>query len=682
MCVIDIAPEACMRVMHRCRSILPVLPALLLACGDGETPPGPTEPDRAPVPTSMAITPSSVTLAAFGQTVQLTATVRDQGGQPMAGVPVNWASSDAGVVTVDAAGVVMAVDNGSTNVTATVRGGGASAAATVTVAQRVAELRLSPIPEVFRALGDTLRMSAGALDASGNMVTGIEVAWSSTDESVVTVDATGLVTAVGNGHARVDVMVASRSADAEFRVEQQATAIQVSPAADTLRWLGDTLQLSAEAFDANRYVVGSADFSWSSSDESVATVDATGLVTAEGVGTVEITAAVAGSDITDTATLQVEALPARDVLIALYNATDGPNWKNSENWLTDAPLGSWHGIRTDYRDETMVRAIDLHDNGLNGRLPPELGNILSLTRLAMTGNEQLAGPIPPELGHLVSLVDLVLKYNELSGPIPPELGDFANLKILNLWNNSLTGSIPPELARLAGLSELWLANNELTGPIPTEFGGMAGLREMMLEGNKLSGAIPPEFAGLKAVEGLRLGANELTGSIPPALGALPAVQTLSLWGNKLSGSIPPEIGNLPNVSYIALGQNELEGAVPAEFGNLVSLRVLLLGKNKLSGSIPPELGDLGGLRVLALMENALTGSIPPEVAGLTKLEELYIQDNQGLTGSIPQEFVNLRLDEFWWYRTQLCAPANQAFQAWLSTVGQNLGAGTCAAGAP
>ena len=678
MCVIDIAPEACMRVMHRCRSILPVLPA----CGDGETPPGPTEPDRAPVPTSMAVTPESVTLAAFGQTVQLTATVRDQGGQPMAGVPVNWASSDAGVVTVDAAGVVMAVDNGSTNVTATVRGGGASAAATVTVAQRVAELRLSPIPEVFRALGDTLRMSAGALDASGNMVTGIEVAWSSTDESVVTVDATGLVTAVGNGHARVDVMVASRSADAEFRVEQQATAIQVSPAADTLRWLGDTLQLSAEAFDANRYVVGSADFSWSSSDESVATVDATGLVTAEGVGTVEITAAVAGSDITDTATLQVEALPARDALIALYNATDGPNWKNSENWLTDAPLGSWHGIRTDYRDETMVRAIDLHDNGLNGRLPPELGNILSLTRLAMTGNEQLAGPIPPELGHLVSLVDLVLKYNELSGPIPPELGDLANLKILNLWNNSLTGSIPPELARLAGLSELWLANNELTGPIPTEFGGMAGLREMMLEGNKLSGAIPPEFAGLKAVEGLRLGANELTGSIPPALGALPAIQTLSLWGNKLSGSIPPEIGNLPNVSYIALGQNELEGAVPAEFGNLVSLRVLLLGKNKLSGSIPPELGDLGGLRVLALMENALTGSIPPEVAGLTKLEELYIQDNQGLTGSIPQEFVNLRLDEFWWYRTQLCAPANQAFQAWLSTVGQNLGAGTCAAGAP
>ena len=124
-------------ITNMCRGlgILPVLSAVFVACGDGERAPGPTEPDRTPVPASMAITPESARLAAFGQSVQLTATVRDQGGQPMAGVPVNWASGDAGVVTVDAAGLVTAVDNGTTSVTATVRGGGASAAASVTVAQ-------------------------------------------------------------------------------------------------------------------------------------------------------------------------------------------------------------------------------------------------------------------------------------------------------------------------------------------------------------------------------------------------------------------------------------------------------------------------------------------------------------------------------------------------------------------
>ena len=44
------------------------------------------------------------------------------------------------------------------------------------------------------------------------------------------------------------------------------------------------------------------------------------------------------------------AEPDRTVLEALYNATDGPNWFNNENWLSDRPLGRmvWrnHGRQT------------------------------------------------------------------------------------------------------------------------------------------------------------------------------------------------------------------------------------------------------------------------------------------------------------------------------------------------
>ena len=36
----------------------------------------------------------------------------------------------------------------------------------------------------------------------------------------------------------------------------------------------------------------------------------------------------------------------REALIAVYNALDGPNWEDSENWLTDAPLGEWSGVTT------------------------------------------------------------------------------------------------------------------------------------------------------------------------------------------------------------------------------------------------------------------------------------------------------------------------------------------------
>ena len=72
-------------------------------------------------------------------------------------------------------------------------------------------------------------------------------------------------------------------------VAQAVSAIAVSPTAD-LKAVGATVQLEAEAFDANRYTVAGATFSWESSDDAVATVDAAGLVTAVGSGVAKITA--------------------------------------------------------------------------------------------------------------------------------------------------------------------------------------------------------------------------------------------------------------------------------------------------------------------------------------------------------------------------------------------------------
>ena len=63
----------------------------------------------------------------------------------------------------------------------------------------------------------------------------------------------------------------------------------------------------------------------------------------------------------------------RLALMALYNATDGPNWTNNTNWLTDEPLTVWHGVVTD----AGGRVIELHltYNRLKGRLPTELGGL-------------------------------------------------------------------------------------------------------------------------------------------------------------------------------------------------------------------------------------------------------------------------------------------------------------------
>ena len=37
----------------------------------------------------------------------------------------------------------------------------------------------------------------------------------------------------------------------------------------------------------------------------------------------------------------------RAALVALYNATDGVNWKRNKNWLSDLPIGEWYGVVTD-----------------------------------------------------------------------------------------------------------------------------------------------------------------------------------------------------------------------------------------------------------------------------------------------------------------------------------------------
>ena len=153
----------------------------------------------------------------------------------------------------------------------------------------------------------------------------------------------------------------------------------------------------------------------------------------------------------------------REALVALYNATDGENWNESDNWLSDAPLGEWKGVLTDDR---RVVVLYLGDNALSGEIPPELGSLSNLTALYLDTNA-LSGEIPPELGSLSNLTDLSLYHNALSGAIPAELGSLSNLAELDLRNNALSGAIPAELGSLSNLTNLRLLSNDLSGCVPS-----------------------------------------------------------------------------------------------------------------------------------------------------------------------------------------------------------------------
>ena len=66
-------------------------------------------------------------------------------------------------------------------------------------------------------------------------------------------------------------------------------------------------------------------------------------------------ASVAGTGL---AQAQTNALTDRAALVALYNATDGPNWANRADRLSGQPIGDWYGIVTDDsgRTYTLQRA--------------------------------------------------------------------------------------------------------------------------------------------------------------------------------------------------------------------------------------------------------------------------------------------------------------------------------------
>jgi hypothetical protein len=104
--------------------------AILAACGsDDSTGPG----QENPVVTSVVVAPQTATLTSLGETVQLSASVRDQNGNEMSGQTVTWASDPPAVATVDASGQVTAVANGQATVTASSSGKSGSAAVTVDV---------------------------------------------------------------------------------------------------------------------------------------------------------------------------------------------------------------------------------------------------------------------------------------------------------------------------------------------------------------------------------------------------------------------------------------------------------------------------------------------------------------------------------------------------------------------
>ena len=333
----------------------------------------------------------------------------------------------------------------------------------------------------------------------------------------------------------------------------------------------------------------------------------------------------------------------RAALAAFYAATNGNNWTNNENWLSDLPLDQWHGVTTD-----------------------EQGNV---TEISLIRNN-ISGTIPPEIGNLKTLKGLNLPYNNLTGDIPDELGNLEELTSLNLFSNGLTGTIPREFGNLNKLYFLSLVSNGLGGKIPDALGQLTELEYMFIFGNRFEECIPDTLRFVKFNDFNRL--NLLYCGFNPSDPDDEAVlvklyeatdgdnwtnnegwlsdQPLATWHgvdvdvegkvtrlvldrNNLKGTLIPELGNLTSLTLLSLSDNGLSGTIPAEIGNLTQLNTLDLSYNELTGNIPKTLGNLTALTGLFLGANKLTGKIPEELGNLTLLEEVQIGNS--FEGCIP-----------------------------------------------
>ena len=347
---------------------------------------------------------------------------------------------------------------------------------------------------------------------------------------------------------------------------------------------------------------------------------------------------------TPTATTPTDSTDTeRTALIALYDATDGADWKINDGWLGDAPLGRWQRVITD--ENGQVTGLDLGSNRLSGEIPTELGDLSNLKLLFISDNE-LTGELPQGLTGLSALESFHFHDNSgLCAPIDETFQTWLQ-GIASVIGSScaLQGSLEDReaLVELYGAldGENWTnSTNWLTERPIREWHGVTNdasgrVTGLMLEGNELTGEMPAGLGSLSNLKRLEFSNNQLTGEIPTELGNLSSLETLLLGTNSLTGGIPKELGTLSKLEALNLNSNQLTGEIPAELGNLTSLETLLLDANRLSGEIPAELGGLSNLTSLEIVFNGLTGKIPKELGNLSNLKWLWIENNE-LSGCVP-----------------------------------------------
>lgn len=266
--------------------LIPCTAALALVACDDDT------PVSTPAPVaSVAFEVPPATLVA-GEAVQLRVRVLDTRGEP-ADVPVTWGSADPAVATVSTAGRVTALAAGETRLTASAGGRSTSTLLRVTApVVPVATVTITTADPLVLRLGERSTLAAVVRDANGAVLGDRVVAWRVLDAQVVALQ--NGVEVVGFNPGQTRVIASVEGVEDTITVRVDPSAARVVADRDSL-WLaaGGTDVVTAVALDPQGRPM-SLPVTWTSSEPTVATVDAQGRVTALRTGRARLRARTQG----------------------------------------------------------------------------------------------------------------------------------------------------------------------------------------------------------------------------------------------------------------------------------------------------------------------------------------------------------------------------------------------------
>ncbi len=342
----------------------------------------------------VVVTPATATIAA-GNNQQYSAT----GGT----APYTWRVSDSNLASIDATGLLTALAPGQVTITANdatnVSGTAEATITTVVVTPTSGSLRVN----------DTLQFNAAGGVAPYN--------WSSSDPAVASIDAgTGLLTALAIGTVQVTVTDANGFSDTTGNIIVSDIAISPNTA---LLTVGDTQQFTATG--------GSQPYTWSSGNLAVASIDASGLLTATGAGTTQVT-------VTDANGISVSSgdVTVRDIVVDPQTASVLINASLQFSATGGATPYTWSV------SDTSVAAIDPG----NGLLTGVAAGTVIVTATDADGIAGSSGVITVSADHIIEISPYTatvgrfgsIQFTATGGPEPYTWG----------LTNPAAGSIDPQ----------------------------------------------------------------------------------------------------------------------------------------------------------------------------------------------------------------------------------------------